>query len=270
MQLFRGLIRLVGMGRRTRVHFAGAIYHAYSRGVDRRAIFIDDADRRAFINAMNLCVTSAGAALLAYCLMGNHFHLAIKVGETPLSAIMQRLLTGYCKYFNAKYNRTGHLFEARHNANICLDDRYLAALVHYIHMNPVRAGLVTRAQDWPWSSYDARNDAAVDLDGFDPWRPALGFESALLRKSSIALSTIQSIGENVSLRTGVSIERMRSGERQKSVVMARMLVAEEAVKNGHPMARAAEWLHVAPCTLSRYSKSYATTTRLTPSLRGNK
>ncbi len=248
---------MIGMGRKPRIHFAGAIYHAYSRGVDRRAIVIDDADRRVFINMMHRRVNGAGAALLAYCLMGNHFHMAIKVGTTPLSSIMQRLLTGYCKYFNAKYKRTGHLFEARHNANICLDDRYLAALIHYIHMNPVRAGLVARPQDWPWSSYDPLNDTGADLDGFDPWKTT-GLESILLRKDAGSLRPIAAIGVEVSLRTGVSVERIRSGDRRRPAVEARMLTAEEAILTGHALGRIAEWLGIAPCTMSRYAmKSYA-------------
>ena len=248
---------MVGMGRKPRVHFSGAIYHAYSRGVDRRAIVVDDNDRRAFINVMDRCVRGCGAVLHAYCLMPNHFHLAIEVGAVPLSAIMQRLLTGYCKCFNAKYDRTGHLFEARHNANICLDDRYLAALIQYIHMNPVRAGLVVRPQDWPWSSYDARNDFGVDLEGFDPWAPGVK-ESALLRKDAENLRPLADIAGDVSLRTGVSVESLRSRDRRTPVVDARILVAAEAVRIGHPSVRVAEWLGVTPCTMSRYGmKSYA-------------
>lgn len=248
---------MVSMGRKPRVHFAGAIYHAYSRGVDRRAIVVDDDDRRAFINVMDRCVRGCGAVLHAYCLMTNHFHLAIEVGEVPLSAIMQRLLTGYCKYFNAKYDRTGHLFEARHNANICLDGRYLAALIHYIHMNPVRAELVTRPQDWPWSSYDARNDSGVDLEGFDPWLSGRS-ETPLLRKDAESIRPIADIAGDVSSRTGVSVARIRSRDRRMPVIEARMLVAAEAVRIGHPSVRVAEWLRVTPCTMSRYGKeSYA-------------
>lgn len=240
------------MGRKPRIHFAGAIYHAYSRGVDRRAIFMDDDDRRAFINAMHRNVARAGAQVLAFCLMGNHFHLAIKVGETPLSSIMQRLLTGYCMYFNAKYDRTGHLFEARHNSNICLDERYLAALIHYIHMNPVRAKLVENPYDWPWSSCTKENYVSVRLDGFDPWRSSAGLESALLRQDTGAPRALSVIGEDVSRRTGLSVAEMRSGVRGRSIVAARMLVAKEAVLSGHSQVRIAEWLGIAECTMTRY------------------
>ncbi|MBI2790243.1 MAG: transposase [Elusimicrobia bacterium] len=245
------------MGRKPRTHFVGAIYHAYSRGVDRRAIFLDDADRRAFINVMDRCVRACGAILHAYCLMPNHFHLAIEVGEVPLSAIMQRLLTAYCQIFNARHDRTGHLFEARHHANICLDDRYLTALIRYIHMNPVRAKLVARPQDWPWSSCAAWGDSGVDLEGFDPWGSGR-LESALLRKETEGIRPLADIAGDVSLRSGVSVERIRSRDRRTPVVDARMLVAAEAVRIGHPAVRVAEWLHVAPCTMTRYgTKSYA-------------
>ena len=245
------------MGRKPRIHFAGAIYHAFSRGVDRRAIVIDDTDRRAFINVMDRCIRACGAVLHSYCLMTNHFHLAIEVGDVPLSAIMQRLLTAYCKIFNARHGRTGHLFEARHHANICLDDRYLTALIQYIHMNHVRAGLVARPQDWPWSSYDARNDSGVDLEGFDPWASG-GVQTVLLRKDAESLRPLVDITMDVSSRTGVSVARIRSGDRRKPVVDARMLVAAEAVLIGHPSVRVAEWLRVAPCTMTRYgTKSYA-------------
>jgi len=248
---------MISMGRKPRIHFAGAIYHAYSRGVDRRAIFLDDTDRRAFISVMDRCVRACGAVLHAYCLMTNHFHLAIEVGEVPLSSIMQRLLTAYCNIFNARHDRTGHLFEARHHANICLDDRYLTALIRYIHMNPVRACLVARPRDWPWSSYDARNDSGVDLEGFDPWGPG-GLESSLLRKETESLRPLAAIAGDVSSRTGVSVERIRSRDRRTPVVDARMLVAAEAVRIGHPSVRVAEWLRVTPCTMSRYGRqSYA-------------
>jgi REP element-mobilizing transposase RayT len=245
------------MGRKPRTHFAGAIYHVFSRGVERRAIFMDDVDRRSFINVLDRCICGCGAVLHAYCLMTNHFHLGIEVGEVPLSSIMQRLLTAYCKIFNARHDRTGHLFEARHHANLCLDDRYLTALIRYIHMNPVRAGLVPRPQDWPWSSYDARNDSGVDLEGFDPWTSG-SLKTVLLRKDTENLRPLSDIAGEISSRTGVSLARIRSRDRRKPVVDARRLVAAEAVRIGHPSVRVAEWLRVTPCTMTRYStKSYA-------------
>src|SRR6185503_15252840 len=91
--------------------------------------------------------------ILAYCLMGNHFHLAMRVGNIPLSRIMHRMLTTYAMAFNFRHDRTGHLFQARYKAILCLDDAYLLGLVRYIHLNPVRAGLVPKPENWPWSSH---------------------------------------------------------------------------------------------------------------------
>jgi putative transposase len=107
--------------------------------------------------------------VIAYCLMGNHFHLAIQVGPVPLGSAMQHLLSSYCRYFNSRHERTGHLFGGRHKASICTHDRYLAALIRYIHMNPVRAGLVALPGDWPWSSYMPGETVGSEVLDFDPW-----------------------------------------------------------------------------------------------------
>ena len=124
-----------------------------ARGVDGREVFVDDLDRRDFLGTILGLKSQTNCSIIAYCLMGNHFHLAIKVGTTPLSHIMHRLLTAYVIGFNARHAREGHLFQARYKSVLCLDDSYLIALVRYIHMNPVRAGLTVGPEDWPWSSH---------------------------------------------------------------------------------------------------------------------
>lgn len=224
-----------------------------ARGVDGRAIFIDDSDRTAFVNALNRCVGDAGAVILAYCLMGNHFHLAIKVGEVPLSSIIQRLLTGYSMTFNRRHERTGHLFQARYKAVICFENRYLTTLISYIHMNPVRAGIVSRPQDWPWSSYDDRESLSdSDLHGFDPWPKAAAYESELFRNVDESKQAIADIGADIALRTGVSVELLRSGNRRRFVIEAKRLLTREAIRNGHALGAVAKWLRVAPSTMTRY------------------
>ncbi|MEK7232460.1 MAG: transposase [Elusimicrobiota bacterium] len=243
------------MGRIPRIHYSGAVYHAMARGVDGRDIFIDDLDRTVFVNALNHCAGDAAAVVLAYCLMGNHFHLAIKVGETPLSVIIQRLLTGYSMTFNRRHERTGHLFQARYKAIMCLENRYLTTLIHYIHLNPVRTGIVSRPQDWPWSSFthrEIRDDSEADLLGFDPWPKAADCKCELLRNDDGAHRDIAGIGADISLRTGVSIELMRSGNRRRFVIEAKRQLTHEAVRNGHALGVVAEWLRVAPSTITRY------------------
>lgn len=225
-----------------------------SRGVNGQDIYCDEVDRRAFLGAMERRVSESGADILAYCLMGNHFHLAIKVSETPLSAIMQRLLTGYCMVFNLRHDRQGHLFQARHNAKICLRERYLRTVIRYILMNPVRAGLVCRPQDWPWSSCPREgisDDPEIDLTGFNPWsKDDVGCE--LLRADPVERKSISAIGAEVALRAGVSVELLRSGNRGFSVIEAKRALTREAVLNGHALRAVADWLHVAPSTMTRY------------------
>ncbi len=176
---------MCSMPRAPRIHYPGAVYHAMARGVDGREIFSDDQDRHHFMRILTHVFREMDAQRLAYCLMGNHFHLAVKVGITQLSILMQRILTSYSLSFNHRHVRTGHLFQARYKAVICLDNAYLAALIRYIHGNPVRAGLTKSPDLWRWSSYAeyirSEKDGMIKSDGdlptinipdessFNPW-----------------------------------------------------------------------------------------------------
>src|SRR3569832_1733814 len=113
------------MPRMPRIHFPGVVYHVMARGVDGREIFADEADRRTFLEITRSVKNETAYSLLAYCLMGNHFHFAMRGGPIPLSRIMQRLLTSYAMAFNVRHDRQGHLFQARYKAIVCLDDAYL-------------------------------------------------------------------------------------------------------------------------------------------------
>jgi REP element-mobilizing transposase RayT len=251
MQLLPILNRMVVMPRRRRIHYEGAIYHAMARGVEGRQIFIDDQDRRRFLNEMRRFERESNAQILAYCLMGNHFHLAIRVSSVPLGSYMQRLTGGYAGGFNHRHDRVGHLFQSRHQAKLCLDDSYLMTVIHYIHMNPVRAGLVSEPGAWPWSSYTPTNGPLPNLDGFDPWHEA---EPALsLLRVAQAVEQLDAIGASTSARSGVAIEQLRSGVRDKGIVSARREFVLAAIRNGHTLASAARWLGTTRSTVGRYT-----------------
>jgi len=223
-----------------------------ARGVDGMSIYVDDADRIAFLNDMRRIERECSLRIIAYCLMGNHFHFAIQVGHIPLAVAMQRLLTPHCMRFNRRHDRTGHLFQGRHKAVICLDDRYLSNLIRYIHMNPVRAGLVAAAKDWPWSSYDHAADAGeVDAD-FDPW-PKGTQEIDLMRKWENAAVALDVVGSTVTERTGIGLDVLRSESRIRTVVEARRVFVQEAIACGHRLKFAAQWLHVSERSASRYA-----------------
>ena len=143
------------MGRKPREFGAGEAYHLTARGTNRQPIFLDDHDRRRFLGALRRASNARAWSCLAYCLMGNHFHLMIRAHERAVSPGMRDLLGGYSRYFNRRHDREGHLFKARfHDVHVARDAQAMA-VVRYIALNPVRAGLTDRPEDWPWSSYAA-------------------------------------------------------------------------------------------------------------------
>ncbi|MEQ1918239.1 MAG: transposase [Elusimicrobiota bacterium] len=222
-----------------------------ARGVEGRDIFIDDQDRLRFMNELRRYERESGAQILAYCLMGNHFHLAIRVALTPLGAFMRRLMGGYAAAFNHRHDRLGHLFQARHKANLCLDDRYLATLIHYIHMNPVRAGIVSSPHEWRWSSFKPTNESIPNLDNFDPWNnagPALD-----LKRTTLDSQPLDLIGASTSTQCGVTTDDLQAPGRQAKIVAARRRFVLEAINNGHTLAAAARWLKTTRSTVGRYA-----------------
>jgi putative transposase len=130
------------MPRTARIDFPGALHHIIDRGLNRRAIFLNDGDRNLFLDRLGLILKSTGTACYAWALMPNHFHLLLATASVPISTVMQRLLTGYAINFNKRHGRCGHLFQNRFRSILCQEDAYLLELVRYIHLNPLRGGLV--------------------------------------------------------------------------------------------------------------------------------
>lgn len=141
------------MARQARIEFPGALYHVISRGIERRDLFGDDADRRKYLALLERAVERFRMRLYAFCLMDNHVHLALQTGKISLSRIMRSINTSYAGYFNARHRRTGYLFQGRYKSFIVDRDEYLLSLIRYIHENPVKAGLAVRAGQYRWSSH---------------------------------------------------------------------------------------------------------------------
>jgi len=140
------------MPRPPRLEFPGALYHVTARGNERRAIFRDDHDRRHYLDRLASYRARFGFRILAFCLMTNHLHLAIRTGSVRLSRIMAGLHSTYAEWFNKRHERVGHLFQGRYKASLVQEDRYLLTLLRYIHLNPVLAGMVAKSADYRWSS----------------------------------------------------------------------------------------------------------------------
>lgn len=130
------------MPRRARIDAPGAVHHIIIRGIERSPIFRDDKDRDGFLQRLALLISESQTVCFAWALMPNHAHLLLRTGKRPIATIMRRLLTGHAVSFNRRHDRHGHLFQNRYKSILCDEDCYLKQLVAYIHLNPLRAGLV--------------------------------------------------------------------------------------------------------------------------------
>jgi putative transposase len=144
------------MPRQARLDIPGALHHIMVRGINKSTIFEDDEDREQFLNRLGENVTDARATVYAFALMTNHAHVLFKSGKAGISAVMRKQLTWYAQYYNRRHLRSGHLFENRYKSILCDEDNYLLPLIRYIHLNPVRAGIVETMEEldrYPWAGH---------------------------------------------------------------------------------------------------------------------
>jgi putative transposase len=141
------------MPRRPRLEFPGALYHVMARGNRKQDIFKGDKGKQRFLEKLSEYKTRYGFMLYAYILMHNHFHLLIETGLVPLAKIMQGVLQSHTQWFNRKHNAVGHLFQGRYKAILCDKDKYLLALVRYLHLNCIEAGFAKDPAKYKWSSH---------------------------------------------------------------------------------------------------------------------
>ncbi len=278
------------MPRQPRLHVPGGLYHAVLRGNHRQPIFRKDDDRREFENLLAVALTRYGAALYAYCWMTNHVHLAVRIGEAPLGEIMRVLASRYARGHQRRLTTTGHLFERRYHARHVDLDRYLLALVRYIHRNPVRAHLVTEPGAYPWSSHRAYTGEAhagwldtdlvlgmlgstpvaarmayLDLMSLAPnpaddeaiavTGPAPGItpaqESAQPRMPGAPARGLEAIAREVATERGMTAAELSSPCRARRLAHARAEVARRALTEGvATLTQVARHFGRAPSTLS--------------------
>ena len=153
------------MSRPLRIELAGGLYHVTSRGDRRENIYENDADRSKWLAILGKVCERFNWRCHAYCLMDNHYHFVIETLEGNLSKGMRQLNGVYTQYFNRQYDRVGHVFQGRYKAILIEKETYLLELIRYVVLNPVRAKMVDRVEDWPWSSYHAM----LGKEEFLPW-----------------------------------------------------------------------------------------------------
>lgn len=277
------------MPRPPRPHYPGAVFHVMARGNAGSLIFESEEEFERFPKLIADIRDACFFRLFAFCLMGNHFHLLIQVLETSISKIMHRLLSIYSKRFNVARSRRGHVFQGRFLSKSVMDDAYLIHLLRYIHLNPVKAGLVDRPEQWPWSGHrellgrSPRNlvdwqwvlslfhedpEIAVELyaqhilrgigDSTAMEEPDFSFmkSASSPEESSILIKgmDLQMLTAKVSFESGISIEAVRGRGRSRRVSAARRRIIREAFSIGYTITAIAAFLSISQSAASRVLK----------------
>ena len=175
------------MSRPLRIEFPGALYHVTARGDRREDIFVDDTDRARLLAVVAQGLSRFAAQLLAYCLMSNHYHFVVHTRAANLSLLMRHINGVYSQAFNRRHGKVGHLFQGRFKAILVDRDAYLLEVCRYVELNPVRAGMVEAAADWPWSSYRAHMGAAEAA----AWLDTSGLHGYLLGRDPASPAEVQ-------------------------------------------------------------------------------
>lgn len=154
------------MPRVARVKSGTGVYHIMLRGNNRQAVFKEDEDCEIFKRLLQKYKAVCEFEIYAYCFMGNHLHLLLKVGTEPLERIMRRLGGSYVRWYNKKYDRIGNLFQDRFKSEPVEDISYLLTVIRYIHQNPIKADMVRDIKEYEWSSYNEyiHGETLVDVD----------------------------------------------------------------------------------------------------------
>jgi putative transposase len=156
------------MGREHRSNLAGGLYHVGAEGNDGRAIVVDGRDCARWTSLLKAAERNFGWVAHVHCLMTTHFHLLLETPEPNLSEGMHWLNHVYAKTFNRRHDRRNHVFGKRFWDDVILSDAQLVAVTRYIALNPVKAGLCARPQDWPWSNYGQLYAVATGMAAVPP------------------------------------------------------------------------------------------------------
>lgn len=141
------------MPRRAREKSSTGIYHVMFRGINGQIIFQENEDYEKFIQVIREYKEVCGYKIYAYCLMSNHVHLLIEEGKEDFAIVFRRIGAKYVYWYNLKYIRSGHLFQDRYKSEAVENDSYFLTVIRYIHQNPMKAGITSDINKYPWNSY---------------------------------------------------------------------------------------------------------------------
>jgi len=219
------------MARPWRIQFENATYHITTRGNNWQEIFLDDGDRVIFLKLLNRAITRFKLEVFAFTLMSNHFHLFLRTPEANLIPAMHWLNGTYTVYFNFKHKRIGHLFQGRYKSVLVLGDAHWLHLSMYVHLNPVRAGMVQNPAHYKWSSF---------LDYVSP-KPRFGWlkrDEILSRYGSSRMARLRNYRKECLSLAGSKpsfVEQLKRG-----IVIGPAALKEELLKKYRPAGKAEE------------------------------
>lgn len=175
------------MGRPVRIHYPGLIYHVLNRGNNRQVVFVEDDDYRHYLEILQRYKEKFDFKIFAYCLMTNHIHLLLQVSpKASISKIMQAITIAHTRYYHYKYQCSGHIWQGRFKSPLVSSDEYLLTAMRYVEQNPLRAKMVERIEDYPWTSFHAhiqsKADNLVDREE-NPVYNSLGADSEARRQA---------------------------------------------------------------------------------------
>jgi putative transposase len=194
------------MPRNPRASRGGYCYHVLNRGNGRRTVFHKHGDYAAFIKLLRQAGERTSMRLLAYCLMPNHFHLVLwPLRDGDLSDYVMWLLTAHVRRYHKHYHSSGHVYQGRFRSFPIQEDEHLLTVLRYVERNPLRAGLVAQAQDWPWSSAVTSRIGSPTLDEGPVPRPSSWLEIVKAAQTEAEVAALRSAsgdGDRMVMRVG--------------------------------------------------------------------
>ncbi|MFA6003414.1 MAG: transposase [Elusimicrobiota bacterium] len=274
------------MSRHPRIQPLGEIYHVTARGNAKEPIFLIPEDWERFLDILRRIKSIAGFELLGYCLMPNHIHLIIRPLVVLLSNTMSAVLNRYARYINHRRGRIGHVFQERYGSRICGNDTYLLQLARYVHLNPVKAGLISDPAQWQYSSHlnylGLRQDNLVDpgsvlalfgkdicsarpeylrfvqqgmsgLDNIKPDEESGDDDSDMidLNVRDAEVLSLDAMAADYAAANNISIEVMRGSSRNRNLCRARDELKLQAFRSGFSLTEIAGFLNVSVPAISK-------------------
>ena len=241
------------MPRRRREDAPGSVHHVWARGIEGRAIFHCNSDQLDLLERLTEVLADGGTRCLAWALMGNHLHLVLRTGTTPLSTLMRRIHTGFALRFNLRYGRSGYLFQSRFGSRLVRDEAGLRAVIRYVLRNPLEGGLVrdlAALERFPWCGYGALVGVrpALPFEAVDETLSIFGESAASARAALRAFlaevvptgaapdsgrvepdALLSALVREVCRECGVFEDDLRSVQRNRAVSLARTQLCRRAV-----------------------------------------